>query len=163
MIAIVQTEMSSSNWTAFFTAVTPLVLLFSLWVQRIWAARTIKLAEAAAAAAAVVKNKLESYDKELRVSLNILQQGVTATHLLVNSQRGIILKNMSLLARNHATMARAVASKTGSEGDLSVAHAAELAALSAESDYSTHEGQQHIVDEQARRDGERLQEIAAKP
>lgn len=137
-LGVVETRSESGIWTAFFTAITPLVLLFSLWVQRIWASSMSKAATRSADAAEAVKVKLEQSDKDFKASLSILQQTTDHTHLLVNGQRGIILKNLSILARNHAIMARSISHKSRDENDLLIARAAELAATSAENEYEEH-------------------------
>jgi hypothetical protein len=152
-------------WTAVFGAITPLVLLFSLWVQRIWAEGVAKAATKAAAAAVDVKNaafevkqKLEETSNEQRVSMAIIQQTTSRTYIKVDGQFTLYLKNMALLARNHATMARGVAKASLDPKDESVAVAAEFMAISTEADYQSHlekesanltEGNKQILEAQA--------------
>jgi hypothetical protein len=151
--AVVETQSTAGMWTAVFGAITPLVLLFSLWVQRMWATSAAKSAAKAATAAEQVKiaaidvkDKLEEATNEQRVSMAIIQQTTSRTHALVNGQYGLFLRNMAMLARNHATMARQVAKTSGDERDDGVAGAAELMALSTEADYHAHMQQQQIID-----------------
>jgi hypothetical protein len=132
----------SSGWTAltaFFSLITPLVLLFSLWVQKQWA-------DKAAHAASEVKSTLHDDRLKTGDQLAVIAQTTHETHVLVNSQRGVILKNMAILSRNHATMARKAANLSNDPDDRTVADAAEQAAISAENDLALHEKQQDIVD-----------------
>ena len=132
----------SSGWTAltaFFGLITPLVLLYSLWVQKQWA-------DKAAHAASEVKSTLHDDRLKTGGQLAEIAQTTHETHVLVNSQRGVILKNMAILSRNHAIMARKSANLSNDPEDRTVADAAEMAALSAENDLALHEKQQDIVD-----------------
>ncbi len=153
MIPVVEVQSAAGMWTALFGACTPLVLLFSLWVQRIWASGVAKAAIKAAAAAEEVKraaldvkNKLEETSNEQRVAMTIIQQTTARTYVKVNGQYGLYLRNLSLLARNHATMARQVAKASGNDRDDAVAGAAELMAMSTEADYLAHLQQQEAID-----------------
>src|SRR6266403_4231526 len=113
--------MESSMWTAFFTAVTPLVILFSLWVQRIWALRTARISEKTAALMSEVKDRISSVDNELRVSVAILKQTSEKTTSQINGYMRVVLRNMAALARNHAIMSANYAKRTNNEEDKSVA------------------------------------------
>ena len=131
--------MIKSPWTAFFAAITPLILLFSLWVQKQWADKAASKAEA-------VKELLIATDQKKAIELDAIKKTTNQTHVLVNSQRGVILKNMALLSRNHAILARKQANMTNDVTDRDIADKAEAAALSAETDFSLHQTQQGIVD-----------------
>lgn len=138
MIAVVETSSQSGVLTAFFTAVTPLVLLFSLGVQRLWASRAAKGVAKAAQLIEDMKTRMADSDRELRVSIAILQQTSEKMNSEVNGYTGVILKNMAALARNHAIMSRNYAAKTDAEEDKSVARVAEVAAISIENEYEAH-------------------------
>lgn len=140
-------------WSSVFGAITPLVLLFSLWVQKIWADNAARRGEdakdaaiEAAKAAVQVKQTLEHTSVAAHEDLSRIKQLATQTHTLVNSQRGVILKNMATLSRNHAIMARKAATLSNDHEDRMIADAAEEAASHAESTYDLHQDQQDIVD-----------------
>ncbi len=139
MIAVVETKMESSMWTAFFTAVTPLIILFSLWVQRIWELRRTRIAEKTSSLMAEVKDRISSVDNELRVSVSILKQTSERTTSQINGYMRVVLRNMAALARNHAVMSANYAKRTNNEEDKSVARVAELAAIAAENEYKEYE------------------------
>jgi hypothetical protein len=152
-LAVVETQSTAGMWTAIFGAITPLVLLFSLWVQRIWAAGVAKAAAKAASAAdevkraaVEVKDKLETTSNEQRVSMAIIQQTTSRTYMRVNGQYTLYLRNMAMLARNHANMARQVAKASNNDRDEAVAGAAELMAQSTEADYLAHMQQQDSIE-----------------
>jgi hypothetical protein len=125
--------------TAFFGLLTPLMLLFSLRVQKGWA-------DKAAKAAREVKHTLVDSQANTSNQLEAIGETTKQTHILVNSQRGVILKNMAILSRNHAIMARKAAQLSSRGDDQMVADAAESAAKLAESDLELHTKQQDIVD-----------------
>ena len=161
--------------TSLFGLLTPLVLLFSLWVQKQWADHA-KLATAlvkkdlTAASAdtktrlddvkhdlnsstaetrdrlSEVKDDLKTATSETTIRLDELARVTRQTHTLVNSQRGIILKNMAILSRNHAVLARKQYKLSEDAADLEVASAAEQAADAAESAYLFHQTQQEAMD-----------------
>lgn len=146
MIAVVETQMVSSSWTAIFTAIsaclgaiTPVFIFIYGWAQRKRETKASKTAE-------VLRVKTEMYERETKVSLAILQSTTHQTHILVNSRFGMVLRKLAELARNHATMARAGARLSKEQGDMSVATAAEAAADAAEADYQLHERQQLVAD-----------------
>lgn len=141
-------DVDGGLWRDYATG--PVVLAL---VQRIWAdgvakaaIKAAKAAEEVKTAADDVKEKLLATSNEQRVSMAIIQQTTARTYMKVNGQYGLYLRNLAMLARNHATMAREVAKKSGDPRDDSVAGAAELMALSTESDYLTHLQQQEAID-----------------
>jgi hypothetical protein len=140
-------------WSSVFGAITPLVLLFSLWVQKIWADNAARrgedakdAAQEAAKAAIQVKQTLEHTSSAAHEDLGRIKQLATQTHTLVNSQRGVILKNMAVLSRSHAVLARKAANLSNDSDDRLIADEAEEAASHAESAYDLHQDQQNIVD-----------------
>lgn len=137
MISVVETSSQSGVLTAFFTAVTPLVLLFSLYIQRLWASRASKAALKAAQLIEDIKSKIAAFDSEMRVSVAILQQTSEKMNKEVNGYTEILLRNMAALARNHAIMSKNYASKTNNEEDKRVANVAEVAAISIENEYES--------------------------
>ena len=127
-------------WVVIVQAITPLILLFSLWVQKQWADKAAKMVTG-------VKQDLKKSDEKTESNLGDIKQIAVQTHTLVNSQRGVILKNMAILSRNHAIMARKSSNLSNNTVDREIADRAEAAADAAESDFNLHQAQQDIVDQ----------------
>jgi hypothetical protein len=113
---------------AICSAITPIILIFSLYIQKTWADHSTK----------------ERADNSSK--LDSIRATTVETHVLVNSQRGVILKNMAILSRQHAVMARKAATISGNRDDKAIADLAEAAAKAAEDAEALHQNQQNIVD-----------------
>jgi RNA-binding protein YlmH len=134
-----QTVVNQSVTYAALQAVTPLILLFSLYVQKRWA-------DSAAKHVTEVKQVLHDTEAATTVKLKTIEATTSQTHVLVNSRWGVILANMSVLSREHATNLREKSNVSQLPEDIKLAQAAEDAAAAAENDFLIHQQQQALVD-----------------
>jgi hypothetical protein len=126
-------------WVVAIQAITPLILLLSLYVQKRWA-------DSAAKHVIEVKQVLHDTDAATNVKLRSIEATTIQTHTLVNSRWGVILANMSVLSREHATNLREKSNVSQLPEDIKLAQAAEDAAAAAENDLKVHQQQQALVD-----------------
>ncbi len=141
MSEVVEIVQQANLWSAigaFFTFLTPLAIVCSTLLQKKWADRAVQ-------ATVKVKDTLVVANKDALKKLESIQDTTIQTHILVNSQKGVILKNMALLSRNHAVMARKAAFLSDLREDYEIAERAEIAASEAESVYELHQSQQDLA------------------
>jgi hypothetical protein len=139
MIAVMVEVGQENAWsalTAFFSLLTPVVLMFSIWLQDKWRKK-------AATAVNDVKTALKVSDVKQEQKMDKLQATATQTHVLVNSKLGDLLRANASVSRRYATLLRQV---SGAQ-DAQIVQDAESAAHIAEIAVSNHQTQQDIVDD----------------
>lgn len=139
-------------WESLFSAisatapiVTTVILAIFAWASKVWAEKARKKADKRAIAIQEVKTTLETVSKDTSKDLESIKHTAEQTHVLVNSQRGVILKDLAVLSRKYATIADKTARLTNFAGDRILAEAAEEAAVAAERDYDLYQHQQGIA------------------
>lgn len=121
------------------SAATPAMLAFMAWMQN----RSAKKAEIGTEQ---VKQALASSDAATAHDLSEIKVTTNQTHVLVNSQKGVLLKNLAVATKATALLAREKSNRTNTSEDEMAASEFEALARVAIVELASHEGQQAKVD-----------------
>lgn len=123
------------------SAATPILLGFMAWMQN-------KSAKKAQQGTLEVKQALALSDASTATELGQIKKTTEQTHVLVNSQKGALMKNLCISTKASAMLAREKAVRTKTYDDEKVAGEFEALAHTAEVELASHESQQSKVDAQ---------------